>query len=179
MRTALCLLLALGVSASASAQSEAYVTQAVAQANIPAVVDGSALDPFEALQAAVNAVEDGSRNVLVVEQTGVGNNAEIDQVGINNRLVLTQTGSYNMFALTQTGNDNLVLAGILGDRNDVQIIQENGGNIYELYMIGSDLPFHSVIQSGGDVARQIVAPGATPVSIEQRGGGAEVLVERY
>lgn len=175
------LLLALAISAPAFAQSsEAYVTQAVAQADVAETVDGSALDPFEALQAALPVVPDGT-NVLVLEQIGIGNMIDAQQIGENNRVVLQQNGDRNSFILTQDGNDNLILARINGSDNGlITVNQSNDGNVYALYLDSDNAPAHTVTQTGGqNLATQVVGPNSTPIDIQQFGNGIEVLVERY
>jgi hypothetical protein len=175
------LLLALAISAPAFAQSsEAYVTQAIAQADVAATVNGSGLNPFEALQAALPVVPDGT-NVLVLEQMGIGNQIDAQQTGLNNRVVLTQNGDRNAFVLTQDGNNNLILASINGSDNGlITVNQSNDDNVYALYLDGDFAPAHTVTQTGGqNLATQIVGPGSTPIDIQQFGNGIEVLVERY
>jgi len=175
------LLVALALSAPAFSQtSDAYVTQAVAQADVAATVNGSGLNPFEALQAALPVVPDGT-NVLVLEQMGIGNQIDAQQTGLNNRAVLTQNGDRNAFVLTQDGNNNLVLASINGSDNGlITVNQSNDGNVYALTLDGDFAPAHTVTQTGGqNLATQIVGPGSTPIDIQQFGNGIEVLVERY
>ena len=181
VRPAVLLLLTLGVGAPVFAQaSEAYVSQAVAQADVAATVSGADLSPFEALQAALPVVPDGT-NVLVLEQIGIGNSIDAQQIGDNNRVVLQQNGNRNAFILTQDGNGNLVLASINGNDNGlITVNQSNDNNTYALYLIGDNAPPHTVTQTGGqNLATQVVGPGSTPIDIQQFGNGIEVLVERY
>lgn len=175
------LLIALGMSVPALAQSsEAYISQAIAQADVAATVNGASLNPLEALQAALPTVPDGT-NVLVIEQFGVGNAVDAQQIGQNNRVVLQQNGDYNEFILTQDGNGNLVLASINGNNNGlITVNQSNDDNTYALYLVGDNAPPHTVTQTGGqNLATQVVGPGSTPIDIQQFGNGIEVLVERY
>ncbi|MEO0558983.1 MAG: hypothetical protein AAF170_12445 [Bacteroidota bacterium] len=184
MNTSLRLLslgLALAISAPALAQSsEAYVSQAVAQADVAATVNGSGLNPFEALQATLPEVPEGT-NVLVLEQMGIGNQIDAQQAGLNNRVALTQNGDRNAFVLSQIGNNNLILASINGSDNGlITVNQSNDDNVYALYLDGDFAPPHTVTQTGGqNLATQVVGPGSTPIDIQQFGNGIEVLVERY
>jgi hypothetical protein len=177
MRYAL-LSLALLVPALASAQSgEVFVQQAVAQANVGSTLSPLRLGSLESLTAAIPLVTPGT-NVVVLDQTGSGNDVVVRQIGADNAAVLTQQGSGNRTDLTQTGDDNLFLTLVVGDGNEVDAVQADGGNVYGLYLVGEGTA-HTVTQLGGNnLAVQVVGPGTTPVDIEQRGRGIEVRVER-
>ena len=170
------LLLATPVAAQSGA--EAYVQQASDAFGAPV---GDLVGPsasVEALAATLLALPVGT-NGVVLNQSGLDNAIVAEQTGLDNRAALSQIGSGNRTTILQDGSDNLFTAAVFGSDNRVTTNQIGDSNTYGLVMIGRNLE-HTVTQRGsGNTATQFVASGVSPVDIEQRGNGLQVVVERY
>ncbi|HEX8387364.1 MAG TPA: hypothetical protein VF576_14320 [Rubricoccaceae bacterium] len=183
MRYAPVLLLLIVLAAPVAAQSntEVYVDQATGAIGAPTsqAFGRAALGPVEALAASLQGRNlTGETNVLVVTQNGSGNALALSQIGQNNAVGLIQNGDGNVTDLAQLGDNNVVLSAIDGSGNVLRDVQQGDNNSYSLVLSGDETT-HTVLQLGSDnVAEQTVAPGLLPASIEQRGNGLEVYVER-
>ena len=180
----LALLLFLALASNASAQSEVFVEQASSTFGVSTDViiganNGNA-------QAALNAAlaEAGvspATNVAAITQEGAGNQVDLTQQGVGNRLGLYIQGNSNQIQLSQIGNYNEFTADISGDGNTLgpESIQAGTSNQYVLISEGVNGELHTLAQYGNEnQATQVVGPGLKPASIEQRGNGLQVTVER-
>ena len=179
MRSILPLLVALwATTAAAQNGAETYLEQASEAIGAPVASVLGQGGSAEALAAALLTLPAGT-NAVAFDQTGTGNAIVVEQTGFDNRAALSQIGSGNLTTLLQDGSRNLLSATLFGDNNQITLNQIGDDNVYGLLMIGTN-PEHVVSQIGdGNTATQVVAPGLRPASIEQRGNGLEVLVERY
>lgn len=177
------ILVGLALPASAQTNTEAFLEQATtAVGTTSSRVTGTTLlsagETAAATVAAFPSLAPGV-NAVAFSQDGSDNTLDAQQTGLDNRIVVSQTGSDNTTTASQNGNRNQLVATIQGDDNALTAVQTGDDNTYGLVMSGSELQ-HQIRQTGqGNTATQFVAPGLLPASIEQRGNGLEVVVERF
>lgn len=172
-------LLALAAS-GASAQGGAAWVEQVGVTLGPATADalGPGAGQTERLLALIPADLAPSANAIVVDQSGTGNRVDVEQTGEGNLLALIQGGSDLVATVVQSGTGNRLLAAIDGSGNELESLQDGQNNTYDLQLSGSGT-FHRVLQVGEDLTlNQVVAPGMRPASVEQRGSGFAIQIDR-
>lgn len=161
----------------AQAQSEVFLQQAgVSIGSGSGNIDETGR--IQLLRSLVPLAVSPEANVVVVEQEGQDNSVKLEQSGTGNRFLLSQSGSNLGAEFLQRGAGNEATLVLIGQNNTIRGGQQGNANSYVLSLTSSNTT-HTVQQIGvGNQAQQVVAPGMVPASIEQRGNGAQVLVER-
>ncbi|OZC04229.1 hypothetical protein [Rubricoccus marinus] len=175
-------LLLFALAATASAQSEVFVEQAGSTFGVSTdvVIGSGAVNAQSALNTATAGVSPAT-NVAAITQEGADNRVDLTQQGIGNRLGLFIDGNSNQFQLSQIGSYNEFVADVIGDGNVLgpESIQAGTGNQYTLLSDRVSGEVHSLQQYGdANQAFQVVGQGLKPASIQQRGSGMQVMVER-
>lgn len=125
IRLIFCLL--LGLPMAASAQTEVYFRQPVADRNLAGLTSGE-----------ITLVQTGQLNQLRVQESGTGNTIRLSQRGTNNALDVAVSGTGNRYDFAQQGDNNVAQwrAGQTNGRIDVlqrgnnnQLIQEGGAPV--------------------------------------------------
>ena len=133
-------LLLLSLPLAASAQSEVYFRQPVADRTLAGLTSGE-----------ITIVQTGQLNQLRVQETGTDNSIRLSQQGTNNALDVAVNGTGNRYDFAQQG-DNNVAQWRAGQQNNGQLeVLQRGNN-------------NRLIQEGG------VPLAGVPMRIEQTGG---------
>lgn len=132
-----------------------------------------ALDSFEEF--------DTETNVAIVNQFGDNNISTLIQNGIGNMARFNIFGNRNTTGLEQDGNSNRFILNLEGSDNQIDGLQSGNENQLRMDLIGSGLPNQTFTQIGNNLTIQLLdnGSGGVPLQIEQRGNGAEVIIENY
>lgn len=76
-------------------------------------------------------------NQAAIQQNGTGNLLNLNQTGSNNQTGFSQNGSYNQAALRQQGSGNSIYGQVTGDNNAVDATQQGTGNQYSTELAGT------------------------------------------
>jgi len=110
-----------------------------------------------------------SGNQTVVQQTGVGNEAEIVQK-------LTASEKINIAQLIQSGEFNLAIVRQEGQANKLALVQQGSNNYYELDMVGSNNNI-GIVQDGNDnrIVQKINQVDGLNIELIQIGNDNEII----
>ena len=133
----------------ASAQSEVYFRQPVADRNMAGLTSGE-----------ITLVQTGQLNQLRIQETGRDNTVRLSQQGLNNTLDLEVSGTGNRFDFAQLGDNNVT---------QWRARQQNNGQL-EVLQRGNN---NQLIQEGG------APVAGVPMRIEQTGGMQLILKNGY
>ncbi|GBF58183.1 hypothetical protein PbB2_01855 [Candidatus Phycosocius bacilliformis] len=175
------LMLGLGLSAPAAAQSGAYISQIGAANRASISQDGGAISGLAKVE------QDGERNVADIFQTDAAHQTRVDQTGsLNEVLAIQRGGQSHVGVMTQEGSGNHIsLAQIsavatqsaaitqLGDGNKVTLSQDGTANSATLTQIGNN-NLMSLAQTGGGVISW-KQEGNNLAPIEMVIGGGQIL----
>lgn len=110
---------------TASAQSEVYFRQPVADRNLAGLTSGE-----------ITLVQTGQLNQVRVQQTGADNSVRLSQQGISNTLDVAVSGTGNRYDFAQQGDGN-VAQWRAGQQNNGQLDVLQRGNNNQLIQEGS------------------------------------------
>jgi hypothetical protein len=114
----LLLLLFLSLPLLASAQSEVYFRQPVADRNLAGLTSGE-----------ITLVQSGQLNQLHYQETGRANAVSLSQQGTNNLLDVDIVGADNRYSFAQQGDNNATLWRARQNNGQLDVLQRGNNNL--------------------------------------------------